>query len=162
MSEPMIRVATTADVHALAWLRRADTIERRGVTPDADPDFEARFAHWMTATDHCSVSWLAEADSQPAGMLQMFVHARMPMPDRDPGGWAYIGVLFVRPDHRNVGLGRRLLDAALTYAEEQGLSRVLLHPTERAMSFYRRAGLEPADRYLVWTAAQQPGQSGSP
>ena len=155
MSTPAIRRTTLADVEALACLRRADAIERMGVPPDADPDFDTRFATWTSETDNGSVGWLAETGGQPVGMLHMLVHARMPIPHRQPGSWAYINALYVRPRHRNAGLGRRLLDAALDYANAHEIRRVLLHPSERAVPFYSRAGLRPADPYLLWTADRQ-------
>lgn len=133
-------------------LRRADAIERRAVAHDADPGFETRFATWAEETRAMSVAWLAELRAEPVGMLHMFVHARMPMPDRDTAGWGYIGLLFVLPANRDCGLGGRLLDTALNYAREHHLSRILLHPTERAVPLYRRTGFDPAGQYLAWTA----------
>lgn len=120
--------------------------------PDADPGFEARFADWFEMTVDGSVGWLTEVDAHPVGMLHMFVHARMPTPARDTAGWAYVGVLFVESEYRNAGLGRRLLDKAFEYATDHGLSRILLHPTEKAVPLYRRAGFRVAGQYLAWSA----------
>ncbi|MEQ4210358.1 GNAT family N-acetyltransferase [Actinopolymorpha sp. B9G3] len=61
--------------------------------------------------------------------------------------------MFVMSDYRHVGLGTRLLGAAFDYAREQGLSRILLHPTERAMPLYRRTGFARADQYFAWSAS---------
>lgn len=117
----------------------------------ADPGFDTRFREWFAASDgDASLTWIAE-DSEPVGMLQLFIHERMPAPDRDTGGWGYVGLVFVLPEHRNAGLGRRLVDTALAYATECGFSRVVLHPTEQAVPLYRRAGFDPTDRYLQWT-----------
>jgi len=159
MSDAVIRRTTARDVQAMAMLRRADAIERRSVAPGADPGFEARFAEWAAVTDGRSVAWLAELRGEPVGMLHMFVQPRMPMPDRDTARWAYIGVLFVLSGYRDAGLGTRLLGTALDHATEHGLSRILLHPTERAIPLYRRTGFAPADQYVVWSAADsQPHQ----
>lgn len=150
MDELVIRRATVEDVQTLAMLRRADAVERLNVAPEDDPGFEDRFVEWFRATDGFSVTWLAEDDA-PVGMLQLFVHDRMPAPSRDTGGWGYVGLVFVLPDRRNAGVGRRLVDTAVGYANEHGFSRLLLHPTEDAVPLYRRAGFDPTNRYLLWS-----------
>lgn len=46
----------------------------------------------------------------------------------------------------DVGL---LIAAALAHADETGLERMVLKPTDRAIPFYRRHGFGPADVLLV-------------
>jgi GNAT superfamily N-acetyltransferase len=52
------------------------------------------------------------------------------------------------PD-RHAGAGRALLDAAVTWARDHGLARLVLSPSERSVSFYRRAGFTHATNLLV-------------
>jgi GNAT superfamily N-acetyltransferase len=73
----------------------------------------------------------------------------MPAPGRDGGGWGYVGQAFVRAEHRDAGVGRLLLDAALAEARALGFDRVVLNPSARSVPFYRRAGFVPADGLLV-------------
>jgi GNAT superfamily N-acetyltransferase len=125
----------------LALLRRQWRLERHGIAMDADPTFEGRFAAWYAdQLDRGSQAWLAYFDDVAIGMLLLFVHERMPEPVRDPGRWGYVGNVYVLPKHRDGGVGRRLLDAALVLADERDFTRVILHPTERSIPFYRRAG----------------------
>lgn len=74
---------------------------------------------------------------------------RMPMPTYDPGGWGYVSLLYVLPTHRGQGLGAQLFYAAERDAMKMGLSRVLLHPTEKAIPLCRRCGYQTADSYMV-------------
>ncbi len=102
----MIRTAGPADAPTLAWLRRRWRLERHGIALDADADsgFEARFAEWYAGQLGCgSRAWLAYDGVDPVGMLVMFVHERMPEPDRDAGRWGYVGNVFVLPEHRDAG-----------------------------------------------------------
>jgi GNAT superfamily N-acetyltransferase len=79
----------------------------------------------------------------------------MPMPGRQVGQLAYLSLLFVTPDHRNNGLGRRLLDTAFAYSHANDIYKILLRPTDQAVTLYQRAGCRSADQYLVWSSADQ-------
>jgi GNAT superfamily N-acetyltransferase len=138
-----VRRATGADVAALAALRRAWT------ESTDDPQFERRFAQWWEREAGRRVTWLATVGDEPAGMLNMAEFERMPRPGRLVSRWGYIANVFVLAGHRDRGLGRRLLDAAITHARAEGYARLVLSPTERALPFYRRAGFRSADELLV-------------
>ncbi|MDQ3627874.1 MAG: GNAT family N-acetyltransferase [Actinomycetota bacterium] len=143
----MIRAAGPADAPASAWLRRRWRLERHGTALDADDGFDVRFAQWYAQQLDCGArAWLALDGGNPVGMLVMFVHERMPEPDRDAGRWGYVGNVFVLPHHREAGVGRRLLDAAL----DHGFARVVLNPTPRSVPFYERAGFGGDHPLLVW------------
>jgi GNAT superfamily N-acetyltransferase len=134
----------------LGLLRRHWRHERDGVALDADPGFEQRFADWFAAQlAHGSLAWVAHVDGDAVGMLLMFVHERMPEPDRDPGRWGYIGNVFVLPAHRDAGVGSRLLGAALAHADAHGFARVVLNPSPRSVPFYERAGFSRDHPLLV-------------
>lgn len=142
-----IRLATAADVGALAALRRAWTEEDgRG---GGDPHFEERFAQWFAREQQRRRTWLAERDGVPVGMLNLVLFDRMPRPSQSATGWAYVSNVFVLAGHRDVGVGRLLLDAAVSYAQERGLDRVVLHPSTRSIPFYRRAGFDTADSLML-------------
>jgi GNAT superfamily N-acetyltransferase len=53
--------------------------------------------------------------------------------------------------YRDRGIGGRLLDALLRYADDNNFARVVLNPTERAVPLYERAGFGPAHALLVRT-----------
>ena len=59
----------------------------------------------------------------------------------------YMSNMFVMPMARG-GVGTRLLEAALEYAREQHVDRVILWATERSRTMYQRAGFAPGDRLL--------------
>jgi len=145
-----IRSASTADIARLAALRRAYTAERHELSAGADPDFERRFRAWWEQVEPCSVSWLAEDGALPVGMLSLLVLPRMPSPGRRTGSLGYLPLLYVRPDRRDRGLGRRLLEAAFDHARRHDIAKIILRPTERAAGLYRRAGFRPGGDHLVW------------
>jgi GNAT superfamily N-acetyltransferase len=58
--------------------------------------------------------------------------------------------MWIDPDWRGLGLGRRLLDRVEDAARDRGRERVVLDTNEtlvEAIALYERAGYEPIDRY---------------
>ena len=134
----VIRMAGQADGAALAALRREWTEEDTGSV--ADERFEARFLEWYKRETARRLTWLAEIEGKPVGMMNLSVFERMPRPGVDTGRWGYIGNAFVLAEHRDQGIGSLLLAALLTHADSHGFVRVVLRPTQRAIPFYQRAG----------------------
>ena len=147
-----IRTAGPDDASRIARMRAAWTEEYAGEAID-DDGFLERFESWYSREADQRVTWLAEQDGAPVGMLNMLVFTRMPRPRRPdemrPSQWGYIANVFVEGAVRNAGVGRQLLDQATAYAEEHGFARIVLSPTERSVPFYSRAGFVPATSLLV-------------
>ncbi len=105
----------------LRMIRRAVFIVEQGV-PEA--------LEW-DAHDAVSAHWLAVlADGSPVGCARL-------LPD------GHIGRMAVLPAWRRQGIGRALLDAALTRARSHGMHRVQLSAQTHATGFYLRAGFIP-------------------
>jgi predicted N-acetyltransferase YhbS len=129
-----IRVAAWEDRAAVAALRRSWTEENAGA-PVPDDGYEQRFDDWLEREQHQRVIWL--------------VFTRMPRPGGDAGRWGYLANCYVRPQHRNSGLGARLLATCTAYADERGFARVVLSPSPRSVPFYARGGFESATSLMV-------------
>ena len=142
-----VRPATTADVETMAALRRAWIEEEAG--PIDDPAFEPAFADWYAAEDDHRLAWIGFVDDTPAGMLNLLEYRRMPRPGRLDSRWGYVSNVFVLGQHRNRGLGRELLDAALTLARRRRYARLVLSPSDRARRLYERAGFARADQLML-------------
>jgi len=65
----------------------------------------------------------------------------------------FISDVYVRETHRRHGVGRQLIDAALTWFGEQGIDRVELQVIESnvaAIEAYRRLGWQGELYQMVW------------
>jgi GNAT superfamily N-acetyltransferase len=144
---PLVRLAADADGPAVAALRAAWTAEWRGAT--SDDGYEARFAAWWAGDGARRLTWLAWADAVPVGMVNLAVFERMPAPGRAASRWGYLGNAYVLPDWRSRGVGTALLTALLDHARSDGFTRIVLHPSDRSIPFYRRAGFGPASILLL-------------
>ena len=148
----VVRTATRSDVPVIAALRRTLAEETDGPV-DAD-GFEQALADWFEREHDQRVTWIAEVDGRPVGMLNMLVFTRMPRPrpaQAAPyaGQWGYVANVYVEQPHRDQGIGRTLLDAAIAHADAHGFARVVLSPSERSVPFYARAGFAPATSLML-------------
>jgi len=139
--------ADQAATAALANLRRASVEERDG--PMDDPGFEAAFAEWWSREALHRLAWLAELDGTAIGMVNALEFTRMPTPGRPAGRWGYLGNAYVRPEHRDRGVGALLVEALIDEGRARGWVRIVLSPSARSVPFYRRAGFRDADELLV-------------
>jgi len=148
-----IRRASVDDLGALAALRRAWVEEQAG-GPVADAGYEPAFAEWFAREHEQRVAWLAVAEGEPVGMLNLMVFTRMPRPGRPVSRWGYLSNFFVLASHRGTGLGARLLATCVEHADAHGFVRIVLSPSERSRSLSLRAGFGAAVSLLV--REQQP------
>jgi len=151
VGEITVRLATYDDRAAIATLRGVWTEENAGGEID-DDGYTERFDEWLRAEQHQRLTWLGLVAGDPVAMLNLLVFTRMPRPGvPEPSKWGYLANFYVRPDHRNAGLGARLLAACTSYADEDGFVRVVLSPSDRSVPFYARGGFEPATSLMVRT-----------
>jgi GNAT superfamily N-acetyltransferase len=95
------------------------------------------------------VAWLAEEDGVPLGMVNVMLFERMPRPGQSMARWGYVANVYVVPEHRGVGIGARFLGAVTAFADDEGLVRLVLSPTERSVPLYGRFGFTREHDLLV-------------
>jgi len=152
VTDAAIRRAEHSDLGAIIRLRREWTREQDGDQPDTD--FDERLTSWFERESARRITWLAEAGGNPVGMMNLAVFERMPRPGRAPSRWGYLGNAFILTAYRNQGIGTRLLNAVLGYADKNEFARVVLSPSARAIPLYQRAGFGPAETLMLRTPPQ--------
>lgn len=142
----MVREGRMDDMSSLAGLRATWAAEQDlgGVE---DPDFEEAFRDW--AESNPRKVFVAEQDGVLIGMLNLMVFQRMPKPRKEASCWVYLGNVYVLPQHRNVGTGRRLVEAAIEFSQNIGAARMVLAPSADSRSFYVRLGFQPAQELVI-------------
>jgi GNAT superfamily N-acetyltransferase len=90
--------------------------------------------------------WVIDDDKQLLGHVCVQLFEKMPNPVNEPEAHAYLTNFYVVPELRGRGLGRKLLNKALSWCRAQGADAVILWATAESKSLYRRCGLrESAD-----------------
>ena len=146
-----IRVATPADCRALAEMRYRFRAEA-GSPTEPRSQFVRRCASWMKKRFRVGSSawrcWIVEDGDQLLGHVCVHLFEKMPNPVNEREVHAYLTNFYVVPEMRGRGLGRRLLNEALSWCRAQSTDAVILWAAPGSKSFYRRCGLLQSDDLL--------------
>ena len=152
MGEAVIRRATVDDMAALAELRRVFTEED---PPPGEPraDFGEAFRAVVGEglRDGSWVVWVAETEGEIVGHTFVAVVPKVPRPVEAPSRIGYLTNVYTRPAHRGRGLGGKLLTATTDWARHHGIELLIVWPSERSTSLYRRHGFVSPGEPLVWS-----------
>jgi predicted acetyltransferase len=86
--------------------------------------------------------------------VQLF--EKIPNPVNERELHAYVSNCYVIPEMRNHGLGRRLLNKALSWCRARDVDAVILWPSRASKSLYRRCGFAPSDILELRDGAVRP------
>ena len=152
--EVTLRIACDDDLSALADLRwRLKTDDQPATDAEARSRFAEEFCRSQRADRRSSdiVHWLACVGETPVAVMSVIEVRKLASPGKAPGRWGYLTNCYVRPEHRNTGVGGRLLKAVQDWARDEVFELLIVWPSDRAFPFYERGGFSrPADP-LVWT-----------
>jgi GNAT superfamily N-acetyltransferase len=149
--EPVIGAASVDEVDGLARLRFALYAEQEGSELEPAGDYRERFARFATralASDDWR-AWVARIGEELVAAMWLHTVHRVPVPGKYAGPIGYLTNVYVTPEHRNTGLGSRMLDRVTAWCRQEGFSAVIVWPTERSRPFYGRAGFARLDEPLV-------------
>lgn len=143
-----VRAATVADLDTIIELIRGLAEYER--EPDAVTlDREEVRGHLFGPRPYAEVL-IAEAESGETAGFALFFHNYSTWLGK-PGIW--LEDLFVRPEHRGHGHGRRLLVEIARIARERGCGRIewsVLDWNEPSIAFYRSLGALAMDEWTVY------------
>ncbi len=135
------RPARPDDLEAVAALRWQWVREAGEAPPVTTRDaFVRHFVAWSrenASSHHCLVMVRGDV---VIGMAWLAVTRRVPSPRALERASGDVQCVYVVPRERNGGLGGRLIDAVLELAHQQGLERVTVHSSVRAVRAYARHG----------------------
>ena len=97
---------------------------------------------------------IAEYEGVPAGQA-LYFHNFSTFKGK-PG--IYLEDLYVRPEYRNKGIGKALLNYLIELAKEQDCGRVewvVLDWNESAINFYKSLGAVPMDDWIVFRLSEE-------
>ena len=141
-----LRPAQIADVpHILALIRELAEYEKLAHEAVAD---EATLAAQLFGDTPAAEVVIAEVDGQPAGFALFFHNFSTFLGKRG----LYLEDLYVKPEYRGLGLGRRLMVHLASLAITRDCGRFewsVLDWNAPAIAFYRELGAQPMDEWTV-------------
>jgi len=161
MARVRIRLARSGDARALAELRYGFRTETEAAT-ETKSRFARRCASWMRKRFWSGSSpwrcWVLDDGKRLLGHVCVQLFEKIPNPVHDePELHAYVTNFYVVPEMRSHGLGKRLLNKALSWCRTRGADAVILWATPGSKSLYLRCGLvESADIFELRHSVRLP------
>lgn len=143
-----VRFAEPEDSRTIAQLVCDMDLERE---PDARAEgFVDRYAEvWLTDYQDRS-TWIAELPGgEVVGLVQTVRIRRMPSLLRGEASWLQVSRVYVRPEHRDGGLGEQMLRVMIAWGDEHGVDRYQLKAVPEARSLYGRVGFGGVDERFM-------------
>lgn len=137
---------------SLAALRHAFTFEDSIEGDVLRDDFEEAFARVVADGIESGrwVVWVAELDSAIVSHAFVGTIEKIPRPISGHKAIGYLTNVYTRPEFRNRGVGRRLLDAVTAWAQESDVELLAVWPSEASIAHYERHGFVDRGEPLVW------------
>ena len=86
--------------------------------------------------------WVVDDGKQLLGHVCVQLFEKMPNPVNEAEVHAYLTNFYVVPEIRGRGLGRRLLNKALSWCRARGVDAVILWASPESKALYRRCGFK--------------------
>ena len=151
MARYQIRLATSGDWNALAEMRYRLRTELESAT-EPRSRFVRRCTSWIRKRFDSGSSqwrcWVVDDGKQLLGHVCLQVFEKMPNPVNEPEIHTYVINFYIVPEKRHRGLGKKLLNKALSWCRGQGTDAVILWASPASKSLYRRCGfIQSADLF---------------
>jgi GNAT superfamily N-acetyltransferase len=150
---PHLRRATVADAQTVAEHRVAMFVDTGRLTPEAAATLLRRlpalFEPMLASGEY--VGWLFVADdgSTVAG-AGVQLRRLLPRPETFTEREALVVNVYVAPAYRQRGLARRLMQTIVAWCGEQGIERIVLHPSTVGRPLYESMGFVPTDELVYY------------
>src|ERR687893_2414307 len=119
---------------------------------ETSPDAEKTMRRFLADVANSGYSFLFVAVTEGRTVGFISGELREGSPTFLPKTWASVDDVFVEPEHRNLGMGKALLQSVEAWAKERGASGVSLQvaaANARARKFYRDLGFREISVYEV-------------
>jgi GNAT superfamily N-acetyltransferase len=144
-----VRVAREDEHEQVVRLRWLWTAEREGAqAAGQEADYVPAAATWARAHQDTHIAHVAVLEEQVVGMAWLALAARVPKVGAIGRLSGDLQSCYVLPEHRNRGIGGRLVRAVLTTAAERGVEHVTVHTSPDSVAMYARNGFSPERRLL--------------
>lgn len=149
-AEATFRIANNGDLRALAELRWA-LKDEHGETGAADRDaFISQFTEICIDNGPGEFAhWIAEISGAIVAVVSVQKVRKAPKPGALNGCWGYVTNVYASPEARGSGIAADLLERVKDWARRESFEFLILWASDRAQTFYHRAGFTKPDDVLI-------------
>ena len=135
-----IRLAENSDLVLIARLRWDFKSADGDVAVLSRSEFEKKCAEKLRAESEQWAHFLAFENQTAIGMVSICRVPKILSPDLKSDSVGYLTNTYVEADFRNKQVGQQLLEFARNWANENNFELLIVWPSDRSRSFYRRLG----------------------
>jgi GNAT superfamily N-acetyltransferase len=132
----------------VARLRHEWRVRERGERGLDLADFTAHLREWARENAATHTAFLVERAGRAVGCGWLVVVHRVPSPATGSRRGGMLQAVYVAPEERGAGAGTALVRHMIDEGRRRGFEYLIVHPSERAVSLYRRVGFADADKAL--------------
>lgn len=141
-----IRKATTDDAFLLSELRKAQLIDA-GRDPSRNIDKELLTYFKKEIRNGNLIEFLAVKDKEVLGSAALILQEFPPNFPYPTGKVGYICNVYTKPEHRQKGLSKRLVEAVIAQAKDKNLEKLWLLSSVMGRSVYDKLGFTQPGNY---------------
>lgn len=148
-------LATIADIPILLNMRKLLSHELAGALPAAlEQELDERQVEYFTRElNKTYFSWHATINGDVGAIAGMVIREQPGNPKNPSGRWAYLMLVYTKPEYRKRGLSGNLVQRLLDTGKEMGITAFELHATPAGESVYISNGFslydEPTYRMII-------------
>jgi diamine N-acetyltransferase len=154
MPEVQIRPAHKNDTDGITTVLAAGDTEHAAALPHVfnDQDTLSRAKDMLSRVEDRNTSVLvAELDSTVVGVIHLEIKTEQGGPGEQPRKWAWILTIDVEQQHRQQGIGQRLMEAGEQWATAKGATHLEFDVwdfNQTAIQFYQKLGYRPMSHMM--------------
>lgn len=142
-----VREAGEADVAVLARFgcrMIEDASKDHPYPPEKLASIEEAYVPFVRAhlQDGSLKAWVVEVQGQIAACGTLLILPYIPNPIEPTRRTARLFGMYTLPEHRRIGLGRRIAEQAIEYCKTQGIKRIVLTASPMGRPLYESLGFE--------------------
>ena len=146
-----IRKAGLADLELLmSW--RMEVLHEVFSVPADQPlkklEQENRRYYQRALPKEAHIACLVYADTRVIGCGGVCLYREMPSPDNPNGNCAYLMNIYVRPEFRGHGAGKKIVSWLIQQAKEKETTKIYLETSKRGRSLYEKMGFGDMCGYM--------------
>jgi len=146
----IIRQSNSKDISQLIKMRYEFSMEGKELNDDLFEPFQEEcrlFLEEMYESNRWIV-WVAEIDNSIVSHVFLELIDTVPRPGRKKSPFGYITNVYTLPEYRSKGIGGKIMEEINRWAQENGVTFLMVWPSETSRGFYERHGFKQAEEVM--------------